>query len=267
MTVARKMNIPMSQFTEKTIKTIEGSVVNQLETATSENNGQTQPAQNHMPSATPRSDAETVAPVRTSSPGERAPLRKNSTNPFILIALVVLIGFGGWKFLSGGKSSAPSAPVSVPVATDGHQNSQGAQPPTSVNNVNTSNATSYVDPMQYVTKKNQYDREISKLASDVNAYLGSHANFQNENTMLQRAENISRHVYGVKEALRIANIRNTALKNKLMEVFEGLQGRVDGLLDGIRASKNGGDYTPGFRRGGEAYDRFEAANEALNKIL
>ena len=143
------------------------------------------------------------------------------------------------------------------------QKQQNAQAPAT----NTPSKPAYVDPMQYVTKKNQYDREISKLASDANAYLGSHANFRNENTMLSRAENISRQIYGAKEALRIANIQNTALKNKLMEVFDALQGRADGLLDGIRASKNGGDYNPGFKRGGDAYDRFEAANEALNRML
>ena len=119
----------------------------------------------------------------------------------------------------------------------------------------------------YVSLKNQYDREISNLANDINTYLGNHANFKNEKTMLQRAEKISRQIYGAKEALRNANIQNTALKNKLIEVFDALQGRVDGLLDGIRASKNGRDYHPGFDRGGDAYDRFEEANKALNRML
>lgn len=171
------------------------------------------------------------------------------------------------KVGNGGNSKPPA----TTAATNEPQKPQSAQPQKQQNAqapaTNTPSNPAYVDPMQYVTKKNQYDREISKLASDVNAYLGSHANFRNENTMLSRAENISRQIYGAKEALRIANIQNTALKNKLMEVFDALQGRADGLLDGIRASKNGGDHNPGFKRGGDAYDRFEAANEALNRML
>lgn len=132
---------------------------------------------------------------------------------------------------------------------------------------NPSNNAANVDPMQYVTKKNQYNQEISALAADVNAYLNGQTNFRQDKKLLSRAENISRHVYGDREALRVAKIKDVALKNKLMEVFDALQGRVDGLLDGIRESKNGGDYTPGFKRGGNAYDRFEEANEALNKML
>lgn len=157
-------------------------------------------------------------------------------------------------------ASKPSSSANTQQAKpQSGQNVSGNKPQFSGNN--------YVDPMEYVSKKNQYNQEISALAADVNAYLGNHANFRKDKKLMSRAENISRQVYGTKEALRVANIKNTALKNKLLEVYEALQGRVDGLLDGIRASKNGGDYTPGFQRGGDAFDRFEEADAALNRML
>ena len=125
----------------------------------------------------------------------------------------------------------------------------------------------YVSPTKYINLIDQYNKEISTLASDVNNYLSQNANFQNDHTFLSRAESISRHIYGTKEEIRTANIKNLALKQKLSEVFEALQGRVDGLLDGIRTSKNGGDYTPGFQRGGNAFDRFEEADKALKQMV
>lgn len=122
-------------------------------------------------------------------------------------------------------------------------------------------------PETYVSYKNQYDQEISALASDINAYLGSHENFRNENTFLPRAEQIKSRIQRVHTELSNGKMKNTEARWKLLDIFNAELGRVDGLIEGIRASKNGGEYTPGFKRGGEAYDRFEEANATLNNIL
>ena len=129
---------------------------------------------------------------------------------------------------------------------------------------NTSNNSGH---MTYVSYKNQYHQEISNLASDINAYLGSHANFRNEHTMLSRAEDIRNRIQQTKRDLSSASISNNAIKEKLMALFDAELGRVNGLIDGLRASKNGGSYRQGFDRGGDAFDRFEALDAELGKML
>ncbi len=119
----------------------------------------------------------------------------------------------------------------------------------------------------YVSYKNQYDHEISALASDVNSYLGNHSDFKGDNSLLSRAEDIRNRLQRTKEELKNANVSNTAIKGKLLEVFDLELGRINGLLEGIRASKQGGSYSAGFKRGGEYYDRYEQANATLNKML
>lgn len=44
-------------------------------------------------------------------------------------------------------------------------------------------------------------------------------------------------------------------------------GRVDGLLEGMTTSKNGGSHVHGFKRGTDAAYRFDTVNAELNKLL
>lgn len=136
-------------------------------------------------------------------------------------------------------------------------------PPQSASN-NPSNNSGH---MTYISYKDQYHQEISNLASDINAYLGSHANFRNEHTMLPRAEDIRNRIQQTKRDLSSASISNNAIKEKLIALFDAELRRVNGLIDGLRASKNGGSYRQGFDRGGDAFDRFEALDAELGKML
>lgn len=125
-----------------------------------------------------------------------------------------------------------------------------------------------VDLSTYISRKDQFDREISSLANDINGYLQSHSNLRNQYNLLSRGENLSINIRRMKTELQNASTSNAAVKRKLIEVLEAEIGRVEGLVEGVNASMNGGDYAPGFKRGGDAsYDRFEEANEALNKML
>lgn len=124
-----------------------------------------------------------------------------------------------------------------------------------------------VDLSTYIFRKDQFDREISSLANDINAYLQSHSNLRNQYKMRSRGENLSINIRRMKTELQNASTSNTAVKRKLIEVLEAEIGRVEGLVEGVNASMNGGDYAPGFKRGGDAYDRFEEANATLNNML
>lgn len=205
-----------------------------------------------------------AAPVAANPPSMRsAPPRDNTQTVLLIVVCLVLLGGGGWYF-SSRKSPAPLPQPPLAANSTQENGSASAKMP---NPVPAQPKKPQADPMQYVSLKNQYDRDISKLAADINAYLGSHANFRGEPTMLSRAKSINTRLQGTLTELRGASIANAALKRKLLEVFDAEAGRVQGLIDGLSASMRGGDYTPGFRRGGDAFDRFEELNEELNKML
>ena len=72
-------------------------------------------------------------------------------------------------------------------------------------------------------------------------------------------------MFGV--SLKKTSMSDAIIKTRLLEVFDTELGRINGLIDGISASQKGGNFTDGFQRGGDAFDRFEIADKALNVAL
>ncbi len=130
-----------------------------------------------------------------------------------------------------------------------------------------SNKSGNADLSSLIVAKNQYDQDISALAKDINAYLSSNPNFRNAGHLISRAETIEANISATKQQVNKAGITNNALRVKLLEVLDAEWGRVDGLLEGMNASKNGGSHTHGFKRGTDAAYRFDDVNAELNKML
>ena len=119
----------------------------------------------------------------------------------------------------------------------------------------------------YIAAKNQYDQEIAGLAKDINSYLSANRNFAKADGLIRRAEVISQKVQQARNSVNAAQISNAALKTRLLEVFDAELGRINGLRDGMKASRAGGDYQPGFKRGTDAAYRFDDVNASLEKML
>lgn len=194
-------------------------------------------------------------------------------NKYIIFGVILLVAVISGVMKDSFKSSGNNKPTSQ-ITQSTNTNNQSQQRETNTptttqpqtNKPSNSNSGT-VNLSTYISRKDHYDREISRLANDINTYLQSHSNFRNQHDMLSRGENLSINIRRTKTELQNASASNAAIKGKLLDVFEAEIGRVDGLVEGINASMKGGDYTPGFKHGGDAYDRFEEANEALNKML
>ena len=58
---------------------------------------------------------------------------------------------------------------------------------------------------------------------------------------------------------------NGTEQRALLHLYDLEITRIQGMIDGITASKNGGDFTPGFRSGTSAAYEFDDANAAYKK--
>lgn len=193
---------------------------------------------------------------------------------YIIFGVIILVAVISGVMKDSFKSSGNNRPTSQ-ITQSTNMNNQSQQRETRTPTASTNNQTNRSSDLNggntslstYISLKDQYDQEISRLATDINAYLGSHADFRNDQSLWPRAERIEKQVHRTLQELRGSSMNNSAVQAKLIEVFEAELGRVAGLVEGIKTSKIGGDYTPGFKHGGDAFDRFEEANEALNKML
>lgn len=150
---------------------------------------------------------------------------------------------------------------------DGNEVARETPAETSAKAVASSSAPTGNDVSSYIAAKNQYDQEIAGLAKDINAYLSANRNFAKADGLIRRAEVISQKVQQARNSVNAAQISNGALKTRLLEVFDAELGRINGLRDGMKASRAGGDYQPGFKRGTDAAYRFDDVNASLEKML
>ena len=150
---------------------------------------------------------------------------------------------------------------------DGKEVAKVTPPPSGDKKTSIATSNGNADISSLIVLKNEYDQDISNLAKDINAYLASNSNFRNADNLISRATRIKSYIVETKQKVNAANIPNTALKNKLLEVLDAEWGRVDGLLEGMTTSKNGGSHVHRFIRGTDAAYRFDTVNAELNKLL
>ena len=94
------------------------------------------------------------------------------------------------------------------------------------------------DINHFIKVKNQFDYKIIALASDINNYTETHADFKNANELLERGKNISSEIEKEKQNLQNAKIDNKALKEQLIIVLELESERINGLVNGMIDSKS-----------------------------
>lgn len=122
--------------------------------------------------------------------------------------------------------------------------------------------------MEYVNKKDQYDKEISAAVKDVNDYLQSHSNFKEEKGLFDRTRVIFQNIRMTQNKLKQENIQNQELKLKLNEVLELEIRRVGALNDGIGMNKENSnhDYKLDFKLGTEAAYKYDEVNAEFNRL-
>lgn len=109
----------------------------------------------------------------------------------------------------------------------------------------------------YIHRKDDYNQEISALAASINSYLGTHANFKNEEQLIPRGQRLANDIKASRQVVAGMDTTQTARKRKLLELLDTESERVSGLLEGMQASKNGGNYQIGFQRGTKAAYRYD----------
>jgi len=118
----------------------------------------------------------------------------------------------------------------------------------------------------YVAHKNDFDRAISSLAGDINSRIRNDQ--LNAPDLIERAQRLREQIANTQNEIN-ANIADTALrqlKNQLLKVYDCELGRVDGLLNGMKAGSSSQAYLPHFQKGGEAAIAFDRENDAFNKM-
>lgn len=119
----------------------------------------------------------------------------------------------------------------------------------------------------YRNDKDTFDNQIVKFSEKINGHLQQSPNFKNtsyDNEGRQILQNIKKDRDNLSKDSNIAK-SNGAEQKALLHLYDLEITRIQGMIDGITASKNGRDFTPGFRSGTSAAYEFDDANAAYKK--
>ncbi len=122
------------------------------------------------------------------------------------------------------------------------------------------------DINHFILIKNQIDQEITVLANDINSYTELHSDFSGANILIERGKTIAGKIKTTKQKLNQANIKDPALKNQLLIVLDTEARRINGMVYGMLASKEGRDYLPEFKKGTVAAYQFDRENAKLIQL-
>ena len=144
-----------------------------------------------------------------------------------------------------------------------NKNNDNAKPKEKSN----SNQSSSKSLASYRNDKDTFDNQIVKFSEKINGHLQQSPNFKNtsyDNEGRQILQNIKKDRDNLSKDSNIAK-SNGAEQKALLHLYDLEITRIQGMIDGITASKNGGDFTPGFRSGTSAAYEFDDANAAYKK--
>lgn len=191
--------------------------------------------------------------------------RKYILGGIIGILVILVIAFGIKAMNNTSSDIAKTNNSSETTTTPSNDSANSPTSSTETISVTQNKPTISADLIPYINKKDQYDKDISNLASDINAHVSKYGDFKNDNGLVRRGAIISSNITKTKEALRNLD-DNSPAKDKLLELLELETVRVESLNQGMISTKTGGDYTPGFKKGTEAAYKFDEANAAFNKL-
>ena len=144
-----------------------------------------------------------------------------------------------------------------------NKNNDNAKPKEKSN----SNQSSSKSLASYRNDKDTFDNQIVKFSEKINGHLQQSPNFKNtsyDNEGRQILQNIKKDRDNLSKDSNIAKSNGTE-QRALLHLYDLEITRIQGMIDGITASKNGGDFTPGFRSGTSAAYEFDDANAAYKK--
>lgn len=179
----------------------------------------------------------------------------------IIGALVILVIVFGIKAMNNNSSDIAQTDSSA-VTSSASSDITSSEPITTVEQTK---PVISAELMPYIEQKDQYDKDISNLASDINAHVSKYGDFKNDNGLVRRGATISTHITQTKEAVRNLN-DNSPAKDKLLELLDLETVRVESLIQGMISTKTGGDYAPGFKKGTDAAYKFDDVNAEFNKM-
>lgn len=188
------------------------------------------------------------------------------TRILIIVALLIgIIGIIVGVYFAMNSKTATETPPPKPTPTNQATTIDNDTPKAKNDTENDINDMAIIK--QYLDEKDIYNDQITTYANDVNAFLKNHANFKNEYYFIGRANKILRDIKETHDAVLSSDIDNTTVKTKLIDVLDDEKDRIQGLRDGITASKQNRDYMPRFKHGTGAAYKYDADNNALNNLL
>lgn len=189
--------------------------------------------------------------------------KKNKTWIYVISVVVLIFGIlAGGYFAVGGKYFAkmPSEQkeINTSSSTDVSKDEAKEEKKT---------VTDQEKVKKYVEKQSEYNTQIVNFANDVNAFLQKQSNFKNEGTFIGRSDKVLADIKETHDAVISLDLVDSKLKAQLVEVLDDEKDRVQGLKEGITASKSNGDYKAGFQHGTAAAYKYDADNKILQDML
>ena len=97
----------------------------------------------------------------------------------------------------------------------------------------------------YIHRKDDYNQEISALAASINSYLGTHANFKNEEQLIPRGQRLANDIKASRQVVAGMDTTQTARKRKLLELLDTARAMrvlalgLDGEDEGVELPEGG----------------------------
>lgn len=177
----------------------------------------------------------------------QVPASNNNNSAMIVASLVVgaaIIGGAFWYTSSSDSNGGNSTTASVASK-------------------NTGNTNQKVDLSGYISVKDSFHTRISTLATDVNNSIGKYGNLKSGQALRKRARDLGREIKSKRAELE-KKYGSNRYGQLLLKVYDAEWHRAAGLQKGIEAGILGGDYSEGFKYGGEWFDKFEEYDAAFN---
>lgn len=180
-----------------------------------------------------------------------------------LVVLVIVFGIKAMNNNSSDIAKTSDTAITSSATSDSSTNADNSTPTSTTIEQEKPAISPELAP--YVEQKDQYDKDIANLASDINAHVNKYGDFKNDNGLVRRGATISSNITQTKEVVKNLS-DNSPTKDKLLELLDLETVRVESLIQGMLSTKTGGDYAPGFKKGTDAAYKFDDVNAEFNKM-
>lgn len=202
------------------------------------------------------------APAPVSVPSQQIPQKANNGLVIGLVFLAMAVG-AGLFFIGSSLFQDKAAKTAVPSANQANSSAPSTYPSANLPTPPTVDRQAMANLDGFVQAKNRYDRQIRDLASAVNSRVQVSRGRLDAPDLLRQAQNCQNQLLADRGALAnsIFPTNLVSYQSNLLSIYDLELTRIDGMRRGLMTGMQGGDYTPYFKGGGDAFEQFESQNE------